>query len=90
MKLIFVSSRRNREISVPSELVMDLQATGAILQVQIGPVPLRPDLARPAPRPERSESTNPRPEAETSNIRLMWQMEVPGQILVAVASQRLM
>ena len=37
--------------------------------MQIGPVPLRPDLARPAPRPERPESTNPRPEAETANIR---------------------
>ena len=47
---------------------MDLLAKGTILQVQIGPVPLRPDLARPA-RPERPESTNPRPEAETSNIR---------------------
>ena len=83
MKLLFVSSRRNRgtgqereenrprtvQISVPSELVMDLLAKGAVLQVQIGPVPLRPDLARPAPRPERPESTNPRPEAETSNIR---------------------
>ena len=42
---------------------------GAILQVQIGPVPLRPNLARPAPRPERPEPTTPRPEAETSNIR---------------------
>ena len=83
MKLLFVSSRRNRgtgeereenrprtvQISVPSELVMDLLTKGAILQVQIGPVPLRPDLSRPAPRPERPESTNPRPEAETSNIR---------------------
>ena len=58
---------RTVQISVPSELVMDLLAQGAILQVQIGPVPLRPDLARPAPRPERPESTNPRPEA--SNIR---------------------
>ena len=83
MKLLFVSSRGNRgtgeereenrprtvQISVPSELVMDLLTKGAILQVQIGPVPLRPDLARPAPRPERPESTNPRPEAETANIR---------------------
>ena len=82
MKLIFVSSRRNRgteqereqenrprtfQISVCSELVMDLLANGAILQVQIGPVPLRPDLARSAPRPERPESTNTRPEA--SNTR---------------------
>ena len=48
---------------------MDLLAQGVILQVQIGPVPLKPDLVRPAPRPERPESTNPRPEAETSNIR---------------------
>ena len=82
MKLLFVSSRRNRgteedreenrprtvQISVPSELVMDLLAKGAILQVQIGHVPLRPDLARPGPRPERPENDNPRPEAETSTI----------------------
>ena len=33
----------------------------------MGSLPLRPDLARPAPRQERPESTNPRPE--TSNIR---------------------
>ena len=81
MTLVFVSSRnrgteqereqenrpRTVQISVPSELVMDLLAQGAILQVQIGPVPLRPDLARPAPRPERPESTNTRPDA--SNTR---------------------
>ena len=79
MKFPFVSSRRNRErqdreenrprtiqISVPSELVMDLLTKGAILQVQIGPVPLRPNLTRPGPRPEL---TNPRPEAETVNIK---------------------
>ena len=81
--MIFVSSRTrrpeqdNREnrtsnsiwISVPCELVMDLLSQGAILQLQMGPVPLRPDLGRPGPRPERPEPTNPRPEAETSNIR---------------------
>ena len=81
--MIFVSSRTirpeqdNREnrtsnsiqISVPCELVMDLLSQGAILQLQMGPVPLRPDLARPGPRPERPEATNPRPEAEMSNIR---------------------
>ena len=60
---------RTVQICVPSKLVMDLLAQGAILQVQIGPVHLRPDLARPAPRPESPESTNPRPEAETSTIR---------------------
>ena len=78
MKFPFMSSRRNRErhdreentprtvqISVPSELVMDLLAKGAILQVQIGPAPLRPNLTRP----EGPESTNSRPEAETGNIR---------------------
>ena len=58
---------RTVQISIPSKLVMDLLAQGAILQVQIGPVPLRLNLARPAPRPERPESTNPR--LETSNIR---------------------
>ena len=76
MKLHFVSSRegqdeenqnrpRTIQISVPCELVMDLLSQGAILQLQIGPVPLRPNLTRP----ERPESTNPRPEAETVNIR---------------------
>ena len=44
---------------------MDLQSQGAILLLQMGPVPLRPNL----PRPERPESTNPRPEARTVNIR---------------------
>ena len=54
---------------MPCELVMGLLSQGAILQLQMGPVPLRPDVARPGPRPERPEPTNPRPEAETSNIR---------------------
>ena len=79
MKLPFVSSRRNREgqdrreetrtvqISVPSELVMDLLAKGAILQIQMGPVPLRPDLARPASRPERPES-RPEPAQMRPNV----------------------
>ena len=35
----------------------------------MGPVHLRPDLARPGPRPERPGPTNPRSEAEMSNIR---------------------
>ena len=78
MKLPFVSSRegqdgenqnqnrsRTIQISVPCELVMDLLSQGAILQLQMGPVPLRPNLTRP----ERPEATNPRPEAETVNIR---------------------
>ena len=76
MKLPFVSSRRNRErqdreenrhrttqISVPSELVLDLLDRGAILQIQMGPVLLRPDLARPGPRPERPESRPETPHA---------------------------
>ena len=81
--MIFVSSRTRRpeqdnrenrtsnsiQISVPCELVMDLLSQRAILQLQMGPVPLRPDLARPGPRPERPEPTNSRPEAETANIR---------------------
>ena len=90
MKLIFVSSIRNRvteqerkqenrprtvHISVPSKLFVDLLAQGAILQVQIGPVLLRPDLARPASRPERPESTNTRPEA--SNTRPDVAAEIP-------------
>ena len=76
MKLPFVSSRegqdgenqkrhRTIQISIPCELVMDLLSQGAILQLQMGPVPLRPNLTRP----ERPESTNPRPEAEAVNIR---------------------
>ena len=79
MKLSFVSSRRNRDeqdgenqnrprtiqISVPCESVMDLLSQGAILQLQMVPVSLRSNLTRP----ERPETTNPRPEAETVNIR---------------------
>ena len=57
------------QISVPCELVMDLLSQGAILQLQMGPVPLRSDLARPGPRPERPDPTNARPEAKASNIR---------------------
>ena len=79
MKLPFVSSRegqdgenqnqnrsRTIQISVPCELVMDLLSQGAILQLQMGPVPLRPNLTRP----ERPEANNPRPDPrETVNIR---------------------
>ena len=78
MKLPFVSSRegqdgenqnqnrsRTIQISVPCKLVMDLLSQGAILQLQMGAVPLRPNLTRP----ERPEATNLRPEAETVNIR---------------------
>ena len=81
--MIFVSSRTRRpeqnnrenrtsnsiQISVPCEPVMGLLSQGAILQLQVGPVPLRPYLARPGPRPERPEPINPRPEVEMSNIR---------------------
>ena len=74
MTVIFVSSRiREREqeartvqITVPSDLVMNLLAQGAILQVQIGPVPLRPIL-RPG-NPE--ESTRPHPPATETSPRL--------------------
>ena len=79
MNVIFVSSRdRGTEqnktgedtvhISVSCELVMGLLSQGAILQMQIGPVPLRPDLARPAPRPD-SARTSPRPDAARTNPR---------------------
>ena len=54
---------------MPCELVMDLWSQGAILQLQMGPVPLRPDLARPGPRPFRPDPINARPEAEASNTR---------------------
>ena len=69
MKLPFVSSRegqdgenqnqnrsRTIQISVPCELVMDLLSQGAILQLQMGPVPFRPNLTRP----EGPGVTNPR------------------------------
>ena len=76
VKLSFISSRRRQgqedreeimpgtvQVSVPSELVMSLLTRGAILQVQIGPVPIRPIL-RPASSPERpAESTPLRPNA---------------------------
>ena len=79
MNVIFVSPRnrgteqeREQEnrpmtilISVPSELVMDLLAQGAILQVQIGPVPLRPDLARPVPR-QHATNDSTRPETQSN------------------------
>ena len=73
MKLSFISSRRRQgqedreeimpgtvQISVPSELVMSFLTRGAILQVQIGPVPIRPVL-RPASSPERPEPAPMRP-----------------------------
>ena len=86
MNVIFVSSRgrgtvQNRtrgdtvHISVPYELVMGLLAQGAILQIQISPVPLRPDLARPAPRPDSANTTpgtantNTRPDTANPNTR---------------------
>ena len=48
---------------------MDLLSQGAILQLQMGPVPLRPYLARPGPKPVRPDPTNARPEAGASNTR---------------------
>ena len=80
MNVIFVSSRnrgseqereqenrpRTIQISVPSKLVMDLLAQGAILQVKIGPVPLRPDLARPVPRPHATNDSA-RPETQSNS-----------------------
>ena len=77
--ITFFSSRRTRgrqdgedrpktiKISVPSELVMDLLSKGAILQLQMGPVPLRPNLARPASSPERPDS-RPEPAHMRPNV----------------------
>ena len=52
---------------------MGLLAQGAILQMQIGPVPLRAVLVRPAPRPEstntRPDAANPRPNTANENTR---------------------
>ena len=81
MKLSFISSRRRQgqedreevmpgtiQVSVPSELVMSLLARGAILQVQIGPVHIRPVL-RPASSPERPEPAPMRPNAPGDDPR---------------------
>ena len=71
-------NRENRisnsvQISVPCEMVMGLLSQGAILQMLFGPVPLRPDLVRPAPRPEstntRPDAANTRPNAANKNTR---------------------
>ena len=73
MNVIFVSSRGRGwqgqgqqniigdtvNITVPSDLVLSLLPQGAILQMQIGPVPLRPDLARPTFRPDSGRSSRP-------------------------------
>ena len=57
------------QVSVPSELVMSILARGAILQVQIGPVPIRPIL-RPASSPERPAELTPlRPNAPGEDPR---------------------
>ena len=61
-------------ITVPCDLVMGVLSQGAILQMQIGPVPLRPKLARPTSRSDgsgrssrpdsvRSARTNSRPDS---------------------------
>ena len=89
MNVIFVSSKgRGRQghgqqnriedtvnITVLSDLVLRLLPQGAILQMQIGPVPLRPDLARPASRPDSGRSSRPdsarssRPASRTDSGR---------------------
>ena len=83
MNEVFVSTRgrgRQRQgqqnriedtvnVTVPSDLVLRLHPQGAILQVQIGPVPLRQDYARPASRPSsrpdsgRSSRPSSRPDS---------------------------
>ena len=81
MKLSFISSRRRQgqedredimpgtvQVSVPSELVMRLLTRGAILQVQIDPVPIKPIL-RPASSPERPEPAPLRPNAPGEDPR---------------------
>ena len=81
MTLSFISSRRRQgqedrvefmpgtvQISVPSELVMSILARGAILQIQIGPVPIRPVL-RPASSPERPEPAPMRPNTPGDDPR---------------------
>ena len=46
-------------ITVPTDLVLRLLPQEAILQMQIGPIPLRPDLDRPASRPHSGRSSRP-------------------------------
>ena len=80
MYVIFVSSRgRGRQggerqqvrpgdtinITVPCDLIMGLLFQGAILQMQMGPVPLRPELARPTSRPDDSGRSS-RPDSARS------------------------
>ena len=80
MYVIFVSSRGSGRqggdrqqvrpgdtinITVPCDLVMGLLSQGAILQMQIGPVPLRPELARPTSRPDDSGRSS-RPDSARS------------------------
>ena len=77
MKLPFVSSRegqdgenqnqnssRTIQISVLCKLVMDLLSQGAILQLQMGPMPLRPNLTRP----EGTGANNQRPESRPGPV----------------------
>ena len=69
MYVIFVSSRGRGiqggdrqqvrpgdtiNITVPCDLVMGLLSQEAILQMQMGPVPLKPELARPTSKPDDS------------------------------------
>ena len=54
-------------ITVPSDLVLGLLSQGAILQMQIGPMPLRPDSGRSSrPDSARSSRTTSRPDSGRS------------------------
>ena len=44
---------------MPSDLILRLLPEGAILQVQIGPVPLKQDYVRPFSRPDSGRSSRP-------------------------------
>ena len=81
INVIFVSSRargRHKQqvnrvgdtvnITVPSDLVLRLLPEGAILQVQIGPVPcIKQNSARPTSRPNSGRS--PRPTSRSNSGR---------------------
>ena len=59
-----VNRQQNRtgdtvNIIVPSDLVLGLLSQEVILQMQIGPAPLRPHLARPTSRPDSGRSCRP-------------------------------
>ena len=59
-----VNRQQNRtgdtvNITVPCDLILGLLSQWAILQMQIGPMPLRPELAKPTSRADSGRSSRP-------------------------------